>query len=67
MIQWLRVCAPNVGGPDSIPGQVTKSHMPQLTPPHRKINKQIKINIRRDTDVKNRLLGSEGEGEGEMI
>jgi len=41
--------------------------MPQLTPPHRKINKQIKINIRRDTDVKNRLLGSEGEGEGEMI
>ncbi|TEA36264.1 hypothetical protein DBR06_SOUSAS18910032, partial [Sousa chinensis] len=26
----LRLCAPNAGGPGSIPGQGTISHMPQL-------------------------------------
>ncbi|TEA42458.1 hypothetical protein DBR06_SOUSAS1810269, partial [Sousa chinensis] len=29
MVQWLRCCAPNAGGPGSIPGQGTRSHMPQ--------------------------------------
>ncbi|TEA39747.1 hypothetical protein DBR06_SOUSAS31510017, partial [Sousa chinensis] len=28
--QWLRLHAPNAGGPGSIPGQGTRSHMPQL-------------------------------------
>ena len=28
--QWLRLCAPNAGGLGSIPGQGTRSHMPQL-------------------------------------
>ncbi|TEA30083.1 hypothetical protein DBR06_SOUSAS18210011, partial [Sousa chinensis] len=28
--QWLRLCAPNAGGPGLIPGQGTRSHMPQL-------------------------------------
>ena len=28
--QWLRLCAPSAGGPDSIPGQRTRSHMLQL-------------------------------------
>ena len=28
--QWIRLCAPNAGGPGSIPGQGTRSHMPQL-------------------------------------
>ena len=29
-IQWLRISSPNAGGPGSIPGQGTRSHMPQL-------------------------------------
>ena len=29
-VQLLRLCAPNAGVPDSIPGQGTRSHMPQL-------------------------------------
>ena len=28
--QWLRTCSSNAGGPSSIPGQGTRSHMPQL-------------------------------------
>ena len=30
VVQGLRLHAPNVGGPDSIPGQGNRSHMPQL-------------------------------------
>ena len=30
MVQQLRLCAPNVGGPGSIRGQGTRSHMAQL-------------------------------------
>ena len=30
VIQWLRLCAPNTGGPGSIPSWETRSHMPQL-------------------------------------
>ena len=30
VVQWLRLQAPNAGGPGSIPGQGTRSHMPQL-------------------------------------
>ena len=30
VVQWLRLCTPNAGGPGSIPGQGTRSHMPQL-------------------------------------
>ena len=29
--QWLRLCAPNAGGPGSIPGQVTRSCMHAAT------------------------------------
>ena len=29
VVQWLRIYAPNAGGPSSIPGQGTKSHMLQ--------------------------------------
>ena len=28
--QWLRTCSSNAGGSSSIPGQGTRSHMPQL-------------------------------------
>ena len=30
VVQWLRLCAQNVGGPGLIPGQGTRSHMLQL-------------------------------------
>ena len=29
IVQWLRLCAPNAEGLDSIPGQGSRSHMPQ--------------------------------------
>ena len=29
VVHWLRLHAPNAGGPGSIPGQGTRSHMPQ--------------------------------------
>ena len=30
VVQWLRLQASNAGNPGSIPGQETRSHMPQL-------------------------------------
>ena len=33
VVQQLRHCAPNAGGPGSIPSQGTGSHMPQLKIP----------------------------------
>ena len=30
MVQGLRLCAPNTGGPGSIPGQGTRFHMSQI-------------------------------------
>ena len=30
VVQWLRLCPPNAGGLGLIPGQETRSHMPQL-------------------------------------
>ena len=33
VVQWLRLCAPNAGDLSSIPGQGTRSHMPQLKIP----------------------------------
>ena len=32
VVQWLRICSSNAGDPGSIPGQRTKSCMPQLRP-----------------------------------
>ena len=32
VVQWLRLCSPNEGGPGSIPGLGTRSHVPQLRP-----------------------------------
>ena len=32
MVQGLRLCALNSGGPGLVPGQGTRSHMPQLRP-----------------------------------
>ena len=33
VVQWLRLCAPNAGGPGLIPGQGTRSLMQQLKDP----------------------------------
>ena len=33
MVQWLRLITPSAGGPGSIPGQGTRSQMPQLRDP----------------------------------
>ena len=30
VVQWLRLHGPKAGGPGLIPGQGTRSHMPQL-------------------------------------
>ena len=30
VVQWIRLCTPNTGGPGSIPGQGTRFHMLQL-------------------------------------
>ena len=30
MVQWLKLCTLNAGGPGSIPGQGTRSHMSEL-------------------------------------
>ena len=49
VVQWLRLHAPNAGAQGSIPGQGTRSHMPQLKIPcaatktwHSQINKYFK-------------------------
>ena len=39
VVQWVRHRAPRAGGPGSIPGQGTRSHVPQLRPGAAKINK----------------------------
>ena len=33
VVQWLRLCVPNAGGPGLMPGQGTRYHMPQLKDP----------------------------------
>ena len=40
MVQWLRLWAPNAGGPGWIPGQGTRSHMLQLKFVHAATNSQ---------------------------
>ena len=34
VVQWLRLCSPNSGGPGSIPGQGIRSYMLQLKIQH---------------------------------
>ena len=53
VVQWLRLWAPNAGGPGSIPGQGTRSHMPQwrleiLHAATKTCRSQIKINIKKN-------------------
>ena len=45
VVQWLRLCAPKAAGPGSIPGQGTRSRMPQLKDPHAAIKKQTNKKI----------------------
>ena len=51
VVQWLRVRAPNAGGPCSIPGQGTSSHTLQLKIPPATIRMQYtQINKNLDGD-----------------
>ena len=47
VVQWLRLCAPNIRGLGLIPGSGTRSHMLQLKSPHtatkRPCMQQLKI------------------------
>ena len=44
VVQWLRPCAPKTGGPGLIPGQGTRSHMPQLKiSPQQRLNERMSI------------------------
>ena len=52
VVKWLRLSTPNAGGPGLIPGQGTRSHMPQLRP---SIAQEIKINIKKKK--KNKICG----------
>ena len=45
VVQWLRLYAPSAGGLDSIPGQGTRSHMPQLKSLHCQMNKNKLIHF----------------------
>ena len=42
VVQWLRLYAPNAGGQGSIPGQESRSCMPQLRPSAAKKEKESK-------------------------
>ena len=58
MGQWLRLHTPNAGGSGSIPGQGTRSHMPQPRPIAGKkkyiyINKKIKGELEHDQGENN--------------
>ena len=47
MVWWLRLCAPNAGGPGlgSVPGQGTRSHMRQLKIPKATTKKKKKKKV----------------------
>ena len=42
MVQWLRLCLPNAGGLDLVPGQRTRSYMPLLSIHMLQTNKETK-------------------------
>ena len=54
VIQGLRLCTPKAGGPGSIPGQGTRSHM-QLRPGGAKERKKEKVLIITPTSCMKRL------------
>ena len=73
MVQWLRLCTLNAGGLGSIPGQGTRSHMPQLKMPqtatkilhaatktrHSQINKKI-LKKKKKEDGQRQMVEFEG-------
>ena len=47
MVQWVRLQAPNVGGPGSIPGQGTRSHIRATTKsPHAATKRSCVLQLR---------------------
>ena len=70
VVQWLRLRTPSAGGPSSIPGQGTRSHMPQIKIPHAvaktrcsQINKCLKKynKVRCSHDTKKKDDGAHGK------
>ena len=51
--QWVRLHTPNAGGPGSIPGQGTRSHLPQLTARSPQLEKAL-AQERRPNTAKNK-------------
>ena len=55
VVQWLRLCTPNAGGPGSIPAQGTRSCLPQLKIPHTtKTSAQPKNNLKKKKNARRR-------------
>ena len=50
VVQFLWLCAPNAGGPDSIPGQGTRSHTLQLKKKEKRKKKKIPDAITKDPE-----------------
>ena len=67
MVQWLRLCAPYAGGPGSIPGQGTRSHVLQLKIPHsatKTWSSQINIFEKKNCNL---ALGSQWEKRPKIV
>ena len=67
MVQQLRIYTPNAGGPGLIPGQGTRSRMPQLKILHAATKKKKKNDTNEliydiDTDIEKTLVVAKGEG-----
>ena len=62
VVQWPRFCAPNAGGPGSIPGQGTRSHVLQLKITHsatKTWSSQINIKKKKKKEVGDRNQNEE--------
>ena len=67
VVQWLRFCAPNAGGPGSIPRQGTRSHVLQLKIPHsatKTWSSQINIFEKKNCNL---ALGSQWEKRPKIV
>jgi len=76
LVQWLRLCFPNTGGPGSIPGQGTRFHKPHLRA-HRlqpkipvqtnKFKKKLKKNLEHGKVTKQILSANNRKGSNELL
>ena len=59
LVQWLRLHAPNAGGPGLIPDQGSRSHMLQLRSGTVKLKTTTVKKVQFVCSVENKLLGEE--------